>query len=77
VLKDLDPFADLIAKQTATASPALPNDLFDKWVNAVDAVFLNTIPVRWGGGPPDPLSSVDASNRGPAGRGRGVAPAHF
>jgi len=64
VLKDVSPFADLISKQTATTTPVLPNDLFDKWVNAVDAVFLNAIPVHWGFGPPDPMSVVDASRRG-------------
>lgn len=72
VLKDLGPFADLISRQTATTTPILPNDLFDKWVNAVDAVFLNTIPVHWGAGAPDAMTAVDASRGGPpASRVRG------
>jgi len=75
VLKDLGPFAELISKQTATTSPVLPNDLFDKWVNAVDAVFLNAIPVHWGAGPPDPMTAVDAS-RGGVGRG-GLRGGHY
>jgi len=69
VLKDVVPFADLIAKQTATIAPPLPGDLFDKWVNSVDSVFLNALPVRWGSSGPDPMAAADASRRGP-GSGR-------
>jgi hypothetical protein len=48
VLHDLAPFAALIAKQNAsTAAPQLPNDLFDKWVDSVSSVELNTLPIRW------------------------------
>jgi hypothetical protein len=28
-------------------APALPNDMFDWWVDSNDAVYLNPIPVRW------------------------------
>lgn len=62
LLKDLTPFASLIAKQTATTTPPLPNDLFDQWVNSVDSVFLNPIPVRWNGNANDPMKPMDASN---------------
>jgi hypothetical protein len=65
LLKDLTPFLSLIAQQTATTTPPLPNDLFDKWVDAVDAVFLNPIPVRWNGSAGDPLRAVDASTQSP------------
>jgi hypothetical protein len=48
VLRDLKPFAKLIAQQTQSASaPPLPNDLFDIWVASVSSVELNVLPVRW------------------------------
>jgi hypothetical protein len=64
VLKDVGPFAALLAQQAASpAAPALPNDLFDKWVAANDAVFLNSIPVHWSGR--DERNRMDASKRTP------------
>jgi hypothetical protein len=45
ILRDLKPFAALAENQ------ALPHDLFDRWVEASDTVFLNPIPVRWKAGP--------------------------
>lgn len=48
VLRDLKPFAKLIAQQAqSTAAPPLPNDLFDTWVASVSSVELNVLPVRW------------------------------
>jgi hypothetical protein len=48
VLRDLKPFAKLIAQQTqSAAAPPLPNDLFDTWVASVSSVELNVLPVRW------------------------------
>jgi len=48
ILRNLTPFADLIARQSQSgAAPALPNDMFDRWVDSNDAVYLNPIPVRW------------------------------
>jgi hypothetical protein len=48
VLRDLTPFAKLIAQQTqSAAAPPLPNDLFDTWVASVSSVELNVLPVRW------------------------------
>lgn len=62
VLKDVTPFISLIEQQASSASsPALPNDMFDKWVAANDAVFLNALPVRWSGN--DKRSPMDASKR--------------
>jgi hypothetical protein len=45
VLRDLKPFAALVENQP------LSRDLFDRWVEASDTVFLNPIPVRWKTGP--------------------------
>ena len=62
VLRDVTPFAAQLAQQAkSAAAPALPNDLFDKWVNANDAVFLNTIPVHWNAR--NDSNPVDASER--------------
>jgi hypothetical protein len=50
VLRDVTPFTALLAQQAKSAvAPALPGDLFDKWVDVNDAVFLNSIPVHWTG----------------------------
>ena len=66
VLRDVTPFVAQLAQQSkSAAAPALPNDLFDKWVDATDAVSLNKIPVRWNGR--DEHSSVDAAERTPGG----------
>jgi hypothetical protein len=48
VLRDLKPFANLIAQQAkSAAAPPLPNALFDTWVASVSSVELNALPVRW------------------------------
>ena len=48
ILRDIKPFETLLDQQAkSAAAPALPNDLFDKWIAASDTVFLNSIPVRW------------------------------
>jgi hypothetical protein len=48
VLRDLKPFAKLIAQQTeSAAAPPLPNELFDSWVASVSSVELNVLPIRW------------------------------
>lgn len=48
VLRDAGPFANLLAMQAGSAvAPPVPNDLFDKWVDSVSSVELNTLPVRW------------------------------
>jgi len=69
VLKDVAPFTELIAlQQRSPVSLTLPNEMFDTWVNSVDAVFLNAIPVRWNAAP-SPMAAADASHRAP-GTGR-------
>lgn len=48
LLRDLAPFAKLIEQQRAgSAQVPLPDDMFEQWVESNDAVFLNTLPVRW------------------------------
>jgi hypothetical protein len=56
VLRDLAPFAALIAQQPAATSAALVasapiklgDELFERWIQSNDAIYLNDIPVRWG-----------------------------
>ncbi len=50
VLRDITPFADLIAQQRDTAQPPLPDTLFETWIQNNDAIFLNAIPVHWKAG---------------------------
>ena len=53
VLRDVRPFAALIEQQRRSATaPALPNGMFDRWVESTGAVYLNAIPVRWIGSRP-------------------------
>jgi hypothetical protein len=67
ILRDLRPFASLIAQQSATApAPLLPNDLLDEWAASVSSVELNTLPVRWS----DAKPTVTAETGRP-GSGRG------
>ena len=67
VLRDVTPFAALLAQQAKSAvAPVLPGDLFDKWVNVNDAIFLNSIPVRWSGR--DEHIGADVADRSPGGR---------
>jgi hypothetical protein len=52
VLRDLQPFAQLIEQQERTpratlVAQKLDDALFEKWVESNDAIFLNSIPVRW------------------------------
>ena len=50
VLRDVTPFASLIEQQTRSTAPiALPNSMFDRWVEASDSILLNAIPVYWKG----------------------------
>jgi len=65
VLRDVQPFAVLIEQQRRSATaPALPNEMFDRWVESTRAVYLNAIPVRWTGSHPQ----ITAENSQASGR---------
>jgi hypothetical protein len=50
LLRDVTPFTSLIEQQNHTASPiALPDSMFERWVEGSESVLLNTIPVYWRG----------------------------
>ena len=64
ILRDVTPFAKLIEQQNRNAAPvALPNNMFDHWVEASDSIVLNAIPVYWKG---DSIRGTAESDR-PAG----------
>ncbi len=65
VLRNLEPFAKLIDLQNKTgAAPQLDDQAFDRWVDSVASVLLNTIPVRWDGKSRN-SSGVDAEQSQP------------
>ena len=53
VLRNLKPFEQLIVQQqhaaqtTQQVAQKLDDALFEKWVESNDAIFLNSVPVRW------------------------------
>lgn len=52
ILRDLAPFIALIQAQTPAARPQqLSDELFDRWFESTDTIFLNTLPVQWNGRP--------------------------
>lgn len=46
ILRNLAPFAQLIAKQAGPAQ-TLSDDLYDRWFESNDTIFLNAVPVRF------------------------------
>jgi hypothetical protein len=48
ILRDLEPFMTLIQTQSAT-TPARPlsDELFERWFESTDTIFLNSLPVKW------------------------------
>jgi hypothetical protein len=45
ILRDLDPFAKLITP--SSAGQTLSDELFDRWFESNDTIFLNAVPVRF------------------------------
>jgi hypothetical protein len=62
VMRDITPFADLIAAQRDTAQPPLPDSLFETWITNNDAIFLNPIPVHWLGHSPTDQNGADVAS---------------
>lgn len=59
ILRNLTPFADLIAKQDGRTRKRLSDELFEKWFECNDTIFLNSVPVDY-----VPPQSADIENRG-------------
>jgi hypothetical protein len=48
ILRKLEPFLNLIRRQSPTAKPErLSDELFDQWFESTDTIFLNSLPVQW------------------------------
>jgi hypothetical protein len=47
ILRDIEPFAALIQTQDGRTKRRLPDELFEKWFECNDTIFLNTIPVQF------------------------------
>lgn len=67
-LRDVEAFATVIARQDSRGGAHFPDELFDRWFEAQDTIFLNAVPVRF-----SPRSrGADASVRGRADASRGM-----
>jgi hypothetical protein len=63
ILSDLTPFSALIGKQSG-APQRLSDELFDRWFESTDTIYLNAVPVRW---QPRTKLGSDAERRGMSG----------
>ena len=62
ILRDLAPFIDLIRSQQPAVRPRLSDELFEKWFECANTIYLNSVPVRWSSS--SRLNTHDAENRG-------------
>lgn len=47
IMRDVEPFAKLIASQDGRTKRRLSDDLFEKWFECSDTIFLNSVPVQF------------------------------
>jgi hypothetical protein len=47
ILRDITPFAQLIATQDGRTRHQLSDALFEQWFESTDTIFLNTLPVHF------------------------------
>jgi hypothetical protein len=47
ILRDVRPFLPLIEKQDARTRQRLSDELFEKWFECNDSIYLNAVPVRY------------------------------
>ena len=47
ILRDVGPFLPLIEKQNGHAKNRLNDELFEKWFEANDSIFLNAVPIQY------------------------------
>ncbi len=66
IMRNVQPFVALIQKQDGRTKRRLSDDLFEKWFECNDTIFLNSIPVEYV--PPVP---TDLESRGGARTSRG------
>jgi hypothetical protein len=72
VLRDLTAFREAIAKQSESpySTVAVTSEMFDKWLDANDSIFLNALPVRWS--PAGHRAIASAAEPAPAQSGGGT-----
>lgn len=58
ILRDVEPFAGLIERRSTAA---LPDDLFERWFEASETIFLNELPVYWNPERPVSMSAAERS----------------
>ena len=66
ILRDLGPFAQLIAAQQPKGGELLTDAQFDQWFASNDTIFLNAVPVRFN---PRSQTNFAGADRRDAGRG--------
>ena len=72
ILRDVTDFAPLIeAQMKSPTPPPLPNELFDRWIEGSDSVFLNPIPVHWNSTPPRGMTAESSAQEAGGGGGDG------
>jgi len=49
IMRDVLPFLPLIQKQDGRARQPISDELFDKWFECNDTIFLNSVPVHFQG----------------------------
>ncbi|HEX9982202.1 MAG TPA: hypothetical protein VGF69_02970 [Thermoanaerobaculia bacterium] len=66
ILRHLEPFVPLIERQGKSPNQriALSDELFDRWLESNDAIFLNAIPVRWQARDKSAMPDAERRSRG-------------
>jgi hypothetical protein len=47
ILRDVNPYMPLIQKQDGRTKQQLPDELFERWFESNDTIYLNAVPVRY------------------------------
>ncbi|HEY0371726.1 MAG TPA: hypothetical protein VGD79_06970, partial [Thermoanaerobaculia bacterium] len=47
ILRNVEPFAQLISSQDGRSKRRLSDELFEKWLECNDTIFLNSVPVQF------------------------------
>lgn len=66
ILRNVEPYAQLIASQDGRTKRRLSDELFDRWFESTDTIFLNSVPVQFVPGSSTGIAESSASAR-PAG----------
>lgn len=64
IMRNLEPFAQLIKTQDGRTKRRLSDELFEKWFECNDTIFLNSVPVQFVPGGASAGSAENASARG-------------